>query len=113
MGVSNLDAPNDDVFEYKSTLFKSAQNIKESLLQIIFQYRKKWTKFSLNCLNALLQASCQDLSRSLARYLRNLEPPNYAYARYTDWVRPYLEDHALFLAKNMNIQSTKHEFSLC
>jgi hypothetical protein len=75
--MSLIDAANDEVFDYKSTLFKQSSNIKEAYLQIVYQYRKKWVKFSMNCLFALLQSCQQDLTGKLTHYLRTLEPPNY------------------------------------
>jgi hypothetical protein len=39
--VQNLANPMDDVVEYKSTLFKTSSSIKDSFLQILFQYRKR------------------------------------------------------------------------
>lgn len=32
MGVGLINAMNDDIYEYKSTLFKTSSGIKESLL---------------------------------------------------------------------------------
>lgn len=54
MGLSILKNVNDDICEYKSTAFKSASSSKESYLQMLYQYRKRQVKFTLDCLIVLL-----------------------------------------------------------
>jgi hypothetical protein len=34
------------------------------------------------------------------QYIYNMAPPNYQYARYTDWIKGYLEGQRSELAKN-------------
>ena len=50
MGVALINAMNDDIYDYKSTLFKSSSGVKESLLQILYQYRRRWPLYTLQCL---------------------------------------------------------------
>lgn len=87
-----IDAANDDICDYRSTLFKTSSQVKESFLQILYQSRKRWTKYTLSGLTALMQVCKADLSGRIINYIRTMDPPTYQYGRYIDWIRPYIVD---------------------
>lgn len=41
-----------------------------------------------------------------------MEPPTYSYARYIDWIIPYLTDTVLQASRTPNLHSSKMEMSL-
>lgn len=49
-GVETITNMNDDIYEYRSTLFKSSNSIKESLLQILYHYRNRYSLYTLQTL---------------------------------------------------------------
>jgi hypothetical protein len=59
---------------------------------MLFEYRRKWSKYVLDALIALLQACLQDHPGALYYYLYTMEPPTPQYARYLDWIKPFLLD---------------------
>lgn len=93
MGLSILKNVNDEICEYRSTAFKSSSSSKESFLQMLYQYRKRQIKFTLDCLVVLLQACLSDFSGYLYFFLYTMDPPASCYGRYIDWIKPYLHDH--------------------
>lgn len=54
MGVATIRQVNDDITEYRSTLFKTSSSIKESYLQLLYQQRNKWPRYVLDSLIGLL-----------------------------------------------------------
>lgn len=105
MGVATAKFISSEIYEYRSTLFKTTSQIKESYLQLLFSQRNKWPKYALDSLIALLQACVYDLNFGgmLFHYLFTLEPPTYQFARYIDWIRPWLAEHIDFCMRNSNI----------
>lgn len=90
MGVQTMKYSNDDVFEYRSTLFKSTGLNQESYLQLLYTQRNKWAKFVMDALIELLNVCTSDPSRFLFQYIFAMEPPSYLQARYLDWIRPFI-----------------------
>lgn len=105
MGVDTLRGPNDDICEYRSTLFKTSGQIKESYLQLLFQYRNKWPKFVLEGVLGLLQACSLDGTGVIFYYVYTMDPPTYQYARYLDWVKPFILDQIEHNLRNSSIQA--------
>lgn len=81
---------NDEVFEYRSTLFKASGSNQESYLQLLYTQRNKWSKFVMDALIELLTACTTDPSRLILHYIFAMEPPTYLQARYMDWIRPFI-----------------------
>mmetsp|Transcript_5033 Transcript_5033/g.3687 ORF Transcript_5033/g.3687 Transcript_5033/m.3687 type:complete len:88 (-) Transcript_5033:1322-1585(-) len=79
-----------EIFDYQSTLFKQVTTVRESLLQILYHYRNRWTMYILLCLNCLFRVAFYDPQRLLLRYLQTMDPPTYEYGRYIDWIEPQL-----------------------
>ncbi|CDW78148.1 ubiquitin carboxyl-terminal hydrolase family protein [Stylonychia lemnae] len=92
LGVQILDSASDDVYEYRSTLFKQSTNTRQSFLQLVYQFRRSWSKYTFQLLMSLLQGCQQDPTGYLLHYIKTLEPSNYCNARYIDWIGPFIED---------------------
>lgn len=45
--------------------------------------------YTVNCLEDLSKVMSQD--ETICQYLATQPGPTYQYARYTDWIRPYLD----------------------
>jgi hypothetical protein len=80
------------MIDYKSPLFKTPSQHKESYLKLLYQQRRRWSKYVLDALIALLQACLNDQTNSIYYYIYTLEGPTPQYARYMDWIRPFLLD---------------------
>ncbi len=48
VGVALINNAGDEIFEYRSTLFKSSSSVKESLLQMLYGQKKRWPKFVID-----------------------------------------------------------------
>lgn len=93
VGVGLSDRFRQDIVEYRSTAFKVNNiSVKESLLQIFYQYRMRWIKQSLLIAQGILRIMKFEQTDYMYRYLTNLDPPSYEYARYIDWIIPYLKE---------------------
>ena len=46
IGVQIMDTQTDDIYEYKSTLFKQSTNTRQSYLQLLYQFRRSWSKYT-------------------------------------------------------------------
>lgn len=103
VGVDTLKYQNDDIFEYRSTLFKTTGANQESYLQLLYSQRNKWPKFVMGALHALLQTCILDQPRGIFQYIHSLEPPTYIQARYLDWVRPFIGEQIDFNLRNQNL----------
>lgn len=107
-----MDNMNDEIFEYKSTLFKTSSSVKDSLLQIVYHYRSRYSKYALLILQSLLNvANCDDEAR-IYQYMKVCEPPTYAYSRYIDWIKPYIRDRIQYCSNNPNMGNNKHELPI-
>jgi hypothetical protein len=92
VGIQILKSPDDEIIEYKSTLYKTTSGVKDSYLKLLYHYRKRWAKYVLDALFALLQSCLNDPSNMLYNYMYTLEGPTPQYARYMDWLKPFLLD---------------------
>ena len=79
------------IFDYKSLLFREFSAYKESVLTIIYNYRReKFPKAMLLITDALLKAMVNlDRKQNVLKYMLACEPPCYAYSRYFDWLEPH------------------------
>ena len=61
----------------------------DALLNLLWKHKGALDSFTLACLNSLCGLLAKD--EAIAEYFAALPAPNYLTARYTDWIRPYLE----------------------
>ena len=93
-------------------MYKTPSGVKDSYLRLLYQYRKRWAKYVLDALIALLQSCLSDLSNMLYYYLYTLEGPTPQYARYMDWLKPFLLDTIQSAIRNPNLPDSNQEVHL-
>jgi hypothetical protein len=103
VGIEILKNPDEEMIEYKTTLYKTPSGIKDSYLRLLYQYRKRWAKYVLDALIALLQSCVNDKSNMLYYYLYTLEGPTPQFARYMDWLKPFLLDTIQSAMRNSSL----------
>jgi len=82
------------VCRYVSPLFKQGKHIgskKECALQALYTNRRTQTKAVLLSLSYILEAASEDPSDRIINYLRLMDPPTYQFARYWDWIKPWID----------------------
>lgn len=78
-----------EVAEYKSMLTFEPKDT-DCLLHLLWRYQGRMDTYTITALEYLLTiANAED---SLSEYFAQLPPVTYQYARYTDWIRPYLQN---------------------
>ena len=78
VGVQHMSGISfDEVFEYKSTLFKTVKSTNLSMAALMYSFRQTWTHYTLQCILALLNATYFDPQRKILHYLKTLEAPTY------------------------------------
>jgi hypothetical protein len=112
VGVQSNTYVDDITCEYRSTAFKTSTENNQSLLSLLFTFRKRWAKFTLEGLISVFKASLEDTSGDLYRYLHSLDAPTIQYARYLDWVIPYIKKQHDTSFKNSKFPASKEEFAL-
>lgn len=60
-----------------------------SLLQLLWRYHGNMDKYTVNCLEHLLEIIAND--EDIQEFFSKLPGITYLYARYTDWIKPYLQ----------------------
>ena len=83
-------------------MYKTPSGIKDSYLRQLYQYRKRWAKY-VDALIALLQSCLNDHTNMLYYYLYTLEGPTPQYARYMDWLKPFLLDTIQSAMRNSSL----------
>jgi len=82
-GNLNID---DSVVSYETPLDIEGSH---SLINYMLQHRKRLENNTLLCLNKLL--TLVDISPQVFEYLLYLPPPSYNYAKFIDWIMPFLD----------------------
>jgi len=79
----------DEVYQLKSMLTYDPDN-DNSLLHLLWRYQGRMNTYAVNCLVHLTAIITSD--ESIMAYFATLPGVNYTYARYTDWIQPYLKE---------------------
>lgn len=88
-GLSQAHYLSNDIYTYLTPLNEKKQySQNNSLLQILWRYANKMDNYIVYALSSFLQIVVLD--EHLMRYLISINPPTYQYARYIDWITPYL-----------------------
>lgn len=61
----------------------------EALLSQLLKCKGKLDSFAVNCLKEMISLMAKD--DDIARFVYRSAPATYQTARYSDWIRPYLE----------------------
>jgi hypothetical protein len=109
-GVAGLSHVGDEAYHYISPLEISKSD--HALLALLWRYRGKMDLYVVNCLNILLETIVGN--QFLSEYMFNLDPPTYEFARFTDWIRPYLQKELEKCHRSMSsyMRSNKKEESI-
>jgi len=91
LGIKILFSANDEVYTYKSYLATN-DNI-DSLLHLLWRYKGRMDTYTVSCLLSLLNIIASD--DYVAEHFSNIPGPTYQYARYTDWIKPYLNEQLI------------------
>lgn len=86
-----------DVYMFKSMLTYDPEN-DNSLLHLLWRYHGRMDVYTINCLEHLGNFLVAD--DSICEFFSNLPGLSYQYARYTDWIRPYLEKQMVSTGNN-------------
>jgi len=92
--VAFADSVSTAVCRYFSPILKSASSLygsKESALQALLANRRSQSQGVLSSLKAILEATLADKQKRVLRYLKCMDAPTYQYARYWDWIKPWVE----------------------
>ena len=104
-----LDAINfeikGEVFLFRSALTYDSTN-NESLLHLLWRYQGRMDQFTLTCLNVLINIITSQ--ESIMEFFSNLPGPTYQFARYTDWIGPYLTQQKMRV-ENLTYSQTSRE----
>ena len=86
-GLELIDRINDEAHLYVSPLVTGP--VDDALLSQLLKCKGKIDSFAVNCLKEMLSLMAKD--DDIARFVYRSAPPTYQMARYSDWIRPYLE----------------------
>ena len=95
VGVNTITNIQDSIVDYQSNLFKTKTDLDETVLCMMYKYRKeRFVRASLALLEGVtwIMAHC-DKNNVLLKYLLTIEPPAYTCQRYWDWIEPHIRDH--------------------
>ena len=87
-GMYGNTAIDEVVYNYETTV-----NLSEgtSVLNLIIQNRRRLENLCLVCLRQVL-ILCE-LNPVVFEYFASLPPPSYNYAKFSDWMRPFIENY--------------------
>jgi hypothetical protein len=87
-GLEFVDRIGEECYTYVSPILGSSSP-DDPLLAQLLKCKGKLDTFAINCLKEMLSLMAKD--ELVARHVYFSAPPTYLCARYTDWIRPYLE----------------------
>lgn len=86
MEMSNFGMKKE-IFMMKSMLTYDPEN-NNSLLHLLWRYQGRMDQYTVNCLDDLTKVMAKD--RGVCQYLAGQPGPTYQFARFTDWILPYV-----------------------
>ena len=114
-GVAAAEAITAQVCRYFSPVLKTASSPysqKESALQALLSNRRSQSQAVLASLKAILEAVLEDPSGRILGYLQKMDPPTYQFARYWDWIKPWVENEVRQNSQNQHIPAYRAELEL-
>lgn len=116
IGVARLDQVDDSNVQYNSSLFSDQNNFRESVLTMLYHYRKQrnFERTLLLLLDSLLQvAVSSDPNQHVLKYLLTVDPPSYIARRYWDWLEPFVKNHVQTCIEFQANVSYQEEMQIC
>lgn len=96
-------------------MLKTASSLygsKESALQALLSNRRSQSQAVLASLRSILEAILEDSKGRILGYLKTMDPPTYQYARYWDWIKPWVENEVATNTRNQHIPVYRAELEL-
>jgi len=114
IGVQRIRDIDEVVFDFKSHLYKEFNAYKESVMTIIYNYRReKFPKAMLLITDAVFNAIVNlDKSKMILKYMLACEPPSYAHRRYFDWIEPHFVLRIQQLSDSLSSPQIQEEFEI-
>lgn len=105
-GLEVVDRINEESIVYRSPILYGA--VDDALIPQILKQRGRFDVQCISRLKELLSLMRKD--ESIARYVYHLPPCTYQCARFTDWIRPYIDEQLVdpsraSVATNMYLRS--------
>ena len=101
--------------EFKSTLFKTQNDYTESVLRMMYSYRKeKFVRAALALLDGVIQVMAHyEPNCVLLRYFLTVDPPAYTCRRYWDWIEPHILERIQSCSDNIHLAASSDELETC
>ena len=114
IGLQRIKDVEDNLYDYKSTLFKEPNAYRETLLHIMYSYRKdKFQRAMLLITDTIFDAMVnQDKHKLILKYLLSCEPPSYTCQRYFDWFEPHFINYIQKCSENLTNHAAQEEFEI-
>jgi len=111
VGLNTISMIDDPVVEYMTNLFKMRTELTESVLRMMFGYRKeKFVRAALALLEGVTWIIANTDSRNvLLKFLLTMDPPAYTCRRYWDWIEPHIVSHIQHCSENTHLASSSEE----
>ena len=95
VGMNTIQYIEDMILDYQTTLFKQRTQLTESVLHMMYAYRKeKFTRAALALLEGVTWIIANsDRHNVLLKFLLTMDPPAYTCRRYWDWIEPHIMSH--------------------
>lgn len=111
VGANVINLLDDPICEYHTTLYKQRSEVLESVLTMMFKYRKeKFVRAALALLEGVSWIIANsDHNNVLFKYLLSMDPPAYTCRRYWDWIEPHIMQHIQHCSDNNHLASAEQE----
>ena len=115
VGLNTINHIEDMVVEYETTLFKTKAEIEESVLKMMYKYRKeRFVRAMLALLEGVSWVMAHaDKNNVLLKHLLTVEPPAYTCRRYWDWIEPHVQAHIQSCSDNIHLATSSEELETC
>ena len=100
---SAINYIDEDVYLYPSPIFSDQNEVKNSILALIWSQKKRWDHSCLHSIRNLLQLILS--SPRVHKYIHTLPPPTYQYRSFLHWIEIYVHS-----SKLNTISSAKKDF---
>lgn len=95
LGVALADSAGSTICKYSSPVFKPSSAYcgrTECAMQALLSNRRSQSKAVLYSLKSILETILDENQWYILHYLKTIDPPMYQYARYWDWIKPWVQN---------------------
>lgn len=92
-GIAFADSITEETFTYFTPVSVSNKlNVNfEGILLTLWHHRRRWETYTMTCVRSLLELMATD--DDIGNYIADCQPPTYQYARYSDWLLPFINSY--------------------